>query len=39
MEGINGVLNFFEVKGDLQTAAEVPPLAPGGGVFLEGCCV
>ena len=38
MEERNGVLNAFEVKGYLQPAAEVPPLAPGGGVFLEDIC-
>ena len=34
----NGVLNVFLVGGDLQPAAEVPPLAPGGGIFLEDGC-
>ena len=34
----NGVLNVFEVGGDLQPAAEVPPLSPGLGVFLEDVC-
>ena len=38
MEERNGVLNVFEVGGDLQPAVEVPPLAPGGGVFLEEGC-
>ena len=31
----NGVLNVFEVGDNLQPAAEVPPLAPGGGAFIE----
>ena len=35
LEERNRVLNVFEVGGDLQPAAEVLPLAPGGGVFLE----
>ena len=35
MEERNGILNVFVVVGNLQPAAEVPPLAPGGGVFLE----
>ena len=34
----NGVLNVFEVEGNFQPAAEVPPLAPGVGVFLEDVC-
>ena len=34
----NGVLNVFEVGGNLQPAAEVPPLEPGGGLFLEDGC-
>ena len=38
LEEKNGVLNVFEVGGDLQPAAEVPPLAPGVGVFLEDVC-
>ena len=35
LEESNGVLNVFEVGGDFQPAAEVPPLAPGSSVFLE----
>ena len=35
MEDGNGVLNILEVRSDLQPAAEAPPLAPGGGVFIE----
>ena len=35
LEEGNGFLNVLEVGGDLQAAAEVPPLASGGGVFLE----
>ena len=35
LEEGNGVLNVFEVWGDLQPAAEAPPLAPGSSVFLE----
>ena len=35
LEESNGVLNVFEVGGDLPPAAEVPPLAPGGDVFLK----
>ena len=38
MEKSNGVLNVFEVRGDFQRAAKVPPLAPGVGVFLEDVC-
>ena len=38
LEERNGVLNVFEVRGDLQPAAEVPPLAPGSGVFIEDVC-
>ena len=38
MEEGNGVLNVFEVGGYLYTAAEVPPLAPGSGAFLEDGC-
>ena len=38
LEERNGVLNVFEVKGDLQPAAELPPLVPGVGVFLEDIC-
>ena len=39
MEERNGVLNVFEVRGDLQPAAEMPPLEPGGGIFIEDGCV
>ena len=39
MEERNGVLNVFEVRGDLQPAAEVPPLEPGSGIFIEDGCV
>ena len=35
LEEGNGVLNVLEVGGELVPAAEAPPLAPGGGVFLE----
>ena len=35
LEGGNGVLNVLEVRGYLEPAAEAPPLAPGGGVFLD----
>ena len=35
MEEGNGVFNVFEVGGNLQLAAEAPPLALGGGMFLE----
>ena len=35
MEEWNGVLNVLEVWGYFLPAAEAPPLAPGGGVFLE----
>ena len=35
LEGGNGVLNVLEVGGYLEPAAEAPPLAPGGGVFLD----
>ena len=35
LEEGNGVLNFLEVEGDLEIAAEAPPLAPGVGVFIE----
>ena len=35
LEEGNGVLNVIEVGGDLELAAEAPPLAPDGGVFLE----
>ena len=38
LEEVNGVFNVIEVGGDLQPAAEVLPLAPGGGVFLEDGC-
>ena len=38
LEERNGVLNVFEVGGDLQPAVEVPPLAQSGGVFLEDVC-
>ena len=34
----NGVLNVFEVEGNFQPAAEVPPLAPGVGTFIEDVC-
>ena len=39
MEERNGVLNVFEVRGDFQKAAEVSPLEPGGGIFIEDGCV
>ena len=39
MEERNGVLNVFEVGGDLQPAAEVPPLEPGSGIFIEEGCI
>ena len=39
MEERNGVLNVFEVGGNLQPAAEVPPLEPGGGIFIEEGCI
>ena len=35
LEKGNGVLNILEVGGDLDPSAEAPPLAPGGGVFIE----
>ena len=35
LEEDNGFLNVLEVGGDLQPAAEAPPLVPGGGVFIE----
>ena len=35
LEERNEVFNDFEVRGDLQSAAEAPSLAPGGGVLLE----
>ena len=35
MEERNGVLNVLEVGVDFQPAAEVPPLVPGSGVFIE----
>ena len=35
LEKGNGVLNVLEVGGYLQPAAEAPPLAPGGGIFLK----
>ena len=38
LEEGNGVLDVFEVEGDLKPAAEVPPLEPGIGVFLEDVC-
>ena len=38
LEERNGELKVFEVQGDLQPAVEVPPLTPGGGVFLEDVC-
>ena len=38
MEERNMVLNVVEVRGDLYPAAEVLPLAPGDGVFLEYGC-
>ena len=38
LEEINGVLNVFEVRGNFQPTAEVLPLVPGGGVFLEDGC-
>ena len=34
LEEGNGVLNVLEVGGDFHPAAETPPLAPGGGIFL-----
>ena len=39
MEERNGVLNVFEVRGDLQPAAEVLPLEPGVVVFIEDGCI
>ena len=38
LEEGNGVLNIFEVGGDLHPAAEAMPLAQGSGVFLEDGC-
>ena len=38
LEERNGVINDFEVKGDLETAVEAPPLALGGGIFIEDGC-
>ena len=38
LEERNGVLNVFEVGGNLKPAAEALPLAPGEGVFLEDGC-
>ena len=35
LEERNGVLNVLEVGGNLKPAAEAPPLALDGGVFLE----
>ena len=35
LEERNGVLNLLEVGGDLHPDAEVTPLAPGSGVFIE----
>ena len=35
LEEGNGVLNVFEVGGDLNPDAEAMPLVPGGGVFIE----
>ena len=35
MEEGNGVLNVLEVGDNFQPAAELPPLASGGGDFLE----
>ena len=35
MEENNLVFDAFKIRNDLQPAAEVPPLASGGGVFLE----
>ena len=35
LEEQNGVFNAFEVGGNFQPEVEAPPLAPGGGVFLE----
>ena len=35
LEEGNGVLNVFEVWGDLEPAAEAPPSDPGSSVFLE----
>ena len=35
MEEGNRVLSVFEVRDGLYPDAEVPPLAQGGGVFLE----
>ena len=38
LEERNGVINDFEVREDLYLAAEAPPLAPGGGIFIEDGC-
>ena len=35
MEERNRVFDAFDVRGDVQPAAEAPTLAPGSGVFLE----
>ena len=37
MEENNWVFNAFGVRGNVQPDAEAPPLAPGGGIFLEDC--
>ena len=38
LEERNGVINIFEVGNNLHPAVEVPPLAPGGNLFLEDSC-
>ena len=38
LEEGNGVLNVFEVGGDVHPAVEAPPSMPGGGVFIEDGC-
>ena len=35
MEKGNGVLNVFDFGDNLQPDAEVPPLVPGSGAFIE----
>ena len=37
LEEGGGVLNVSEVGINFQPAAEVPPLDPGGGIFLGDC--
>ena len=37
LEERDGIPNALEVGWDLQPLAELSPLAPGGGVFLEDC--